>query len=616
MAEGVDYEVLPKETLYSIAKAYGITVDRLEKANPILQTEGLKIGQKIIIPVKPYDPNAVVASPKEEIKTVETPKATPVVEVKKTEVEKPKEKVVVASKPTLENNPKSADVSTTVAEGVDYEVLPKETLYSIAKAYGITVDRLEKANPILQTEGLKIGQKIIIPVKPYNPNAVVASSKEEIKTVETPKATPVVEVKKTEVEKPKEKVVVASKPTLENKPKSAEIITTVAEGVDYEVLPKETLYSIAKAYGITVDRLEKANPILQTEGLKIGQKIIIPVKPYDPNAVVATPKEEVKTAETPKATPFVEAKKSLENANKQLDKNTVAGEGYEYTVLPNESLYSIAKKNEISLDELKKANPSLKSQSLRRGQIITIPGNNAITSKIASAGDLQKGDKDGVSSRTNEGESKSNENDFKHEVLSKETKYGIAKEYGITVKELEKQNPNISKNLSVGTILNIRSSKMPIQEDSKEEVVAEKNTIESKKVSPANDAEFVDQLIQTVSENIGTRYRTGGTSKDGFDCSGLICTAFKAYDIQLPRTSIEQSQYGVVVNKEDAKKGDLIFFKTNGRRQINHVGMVVEVGDGDIKFIHASVSGGVMISSINEKYYVKRFSQINRVLNN
>jgi cell wall-associated NlpC family hydrolase len=133
-------------------------------------------------------------------------------------------------------------------------------------------------------------------------------------------------------------------------------------------------------------------------------------------------------------------------------------------------------------------------------------------------------------------------------------------------------------------------------------------------VKSFHGTDFLDQLVSTASENIGTRYRTGGTTKDGFDCSGLMCTTFGNFDIQLPRTSIEQSQYGVKIDNDDAQKGDLIFFKTNGRRQINHVGMVVEAVDGDIKFIHASVSGGVMISSIKEKYYRKKVSQINRVL--
>ena len=202
------------------------------------------------------------------------------------------------------------------------------------------------------------------------------------------------------------------------------------------------------------------------------------------------------------------------------------------------------------------------------------------------------------------------------EVLPKETKYGIAKEYGITVKELERQNPNIVNNFPVGYKLSISSIKMiePVEVVVKEEVTGNNQNTPNYSVKGFHGNDFLDELVATASENIGVRYRTGGTTRDGFDCSGLMCTTFGAFDIDLPRTSIEQSRYGTKVNNEDAKKGDLIFFKTNGRRQINHVGMVVDVNDGDIKFIHASVSGGVIISSIKERYYSKKVSQINRVL--
>jgi cell wall-associated NlpC family hydrolase len=136
----------------------------------------------------------------------------------------------------------------------------------------------------------------------------------------------------------------------------------------------------------------------------------------------------------------------------------------------------------------------------------------------------------------------------------------------------------------------------------------------NKSLKPTFSHEFLDQLIEHASENIGTRYRTGGTSKAGFDCSGLMCNTFGAFDIKLPRTSRAQSGMGTKINTEEAQKGDLIFFKTNGRNQINHVGMVVEVCEGEIKFIHSSLSNGVIISSMKEKYYEKNFSQINRVL--
>ena len=74
------------------------------------------------------------------------------------------------------------------------------------------------------------------------------------------------------------------------------------------------------------------------------------------------------------------------------------------------------------------------------------------------------------------------------------------------------------------------------------------------------------------------------------------------------------AKVGEKCEPQDAKKGDLIFFKTRGRSVINHVGMVVEVLGDEIKFIHASSSNGVMISSTKEAYYRRAFAQINKVL--
>jgi cell wall-associated NlpC family hydrolase len=71
---------------------------------------------------------------------------------------------------------------------------------------------------------------------------------------------------------------------------------------------------------------------------------------------------------------------------------------------------------------------------------------------------------------------------------------------------------------------------------------------------------------------------------------------------------------GVKIERDQAQKGDLIFFTTNGRGNVNHVGMITEIIDDEIKFIHSSVQSGVIISSTKEPYYAKRFIQINRVL--
>lgn len=127
---------------------------------------------------------------------------------------------------------------------------------------------------------------------------------------------------------------------------------------------------------------------------------------------------------------------------------------------------------------------------------------------------------------------------------------------------------------------------------------------------------LADYIIDSASENLGIRYKTAGTTKNGFDCSGLVFATFSKHDISVPRTSYNQAKEGISLGKNlnEAKKGDLIFFKTNGRSQINHVGIVTEVKDGEVLFIHTSTSKGVIISSTKEPYYQKTFTQLNRIL--
>ncbi|MCV9929379.1 C40 family peptidase [Flavobacterium sp. LS1R49] len=124
----------------------------------------------------------------------------------------------------------------------------------------------------------------------------------------------------------------------------------------------------------------------------------------------------------------------------------------------------------------------------------------------------------------------------------------------------------------------------------------------------------VKDLIYTASESLGVRYKAGGTTNHGYDCSGLVFTTFNSENIKLPRTSFEQSKIGYVINRNKAQKGDLIFFKTNRSSQINHVGLIVEINDEEIKFIHSSTSKGVIISSTKEPYYRDSYAQINRIV--
>ncbi|WP_281298394.1 peptidoglycan endopeptidase [Flavobacterium limnophilum] len=489
----------------------------------------------------------------------------------------------------------SPDISSNHPEKT-HEVLPKETLYGIAKQLNVSIEDLYKINPSLEKEGLKIGQTIKIPETALEDLAVTKVTEKAIEP-KNPNGS------KKNI--PKEEVVVASK--VEEKKEIPN------EGIEYEVLPKESLYSIAKKYGITLADLQKANSTLGSKGLKVGQKIVVPVK-ADANAISTVDKvvekKEVKTKNEIAVLP----KTVVEEKNPES--------GITREVLPKESFYSIAKQYGITVSQLKKANPDLEKKPLKAGQKIVVPvkaeGNlSSVVEKTVEKKEI-KTEKDVAVVPQVIIEDKKPETEMTHEVLPKETKYGIAKQYGLTVAELEKQNPNIAKKLLVGSILKISTSKvMETKSPAVEPVVAKEESDNKDFVSNVNrtfDAAFVDQLISKASENIGTRYRSGGTTTAGFDCSGLMCYTFSSYDIKLPRSSMEMASYGSRVDAQSAQKGDLIFFKTRGSGRINHVGMVVEVLDGEIKFIHSATHGGVIISSTKESYYERNLAQINRVL--
>ena len=121
-------------------------------------------------------------------------------------------------------------------------------------------------------------------------------------------------------------------------------------------------------------------------------------------------------------------------------------------------------------------------------------------------------------------------------------------------------------------------------------------------------------LIDSAYSYIGTPYKWAGTSRSGMDCSGFVSTAFSAINVPLSRSSIEMSTQGRDIPLSQAEVGDLLFFKTNRKRnRISHVGIVVGVGD-EVKFIHASVSQGITVSSLSEDYWQKAYAKTSRVL--
>ena len=119
-------------------------------------------------------------------------------------------------------------------------------------------------------------------------------------------------------------------------------------------------------------------------------------------------------------------------------------------------------------------------------------------------------------------------------------------------------------------------------------------------------------LILKGLELVGINYRRGGTNPDsGLDCSGFVQVVFRdAVGKLLPRTAKEQSEVGNVVDKNELKPGDLVFFNTM-RRAFSHVGIYL----GDNRFMHAPRTGAeVRVEDMSQSYWVKRYNGARRVV--
>ena len=127
---------------------------------------------------------------------------------------------------------------------------------------------------------------------------------------------------------------------------------------------------------------------------------------------------------------------------------------------------------------------------------------------------------------------------------------------------------------------------------------------------------LVSNLINYARKHLTIRYRSGGTTTHGFDCSGFTRFCFNKFGISLPHSSAAQGHVGQAVAKDDAQPGDLILFKGHSASssRIGHVGLITEVVGNRIKFIHSAWSGGVRYDYLHADYYQRRFMGVRRVV--
>ena len=117
-------------------------------------------------------------------------------------------------------------------------------------------------------------------------------------------------------------------------------------------------------------------------------------------------------------------------------------------------------------------------------------------------------------------------------------------------------------------------------------------------------------IIRASESWMGCPYLFGGTTRNGIDCSALVWQIFKqAFQIDLPRSTQKQFKKGVYVRSSALIAGDLVFFKNQRGAGVDHVG--IYVGNGE--FLHASTTKGVIISSLDEDYYQRRYAGARRI---
>lgn len=285
-----------------------------------------------------------------------------------------------------------------------------------------------------------------------------------------------------------------------------------------------------------------------------------------------------------------------------------------HKVKRSETLYSLARKYKVSVDDLKSAN-NLASAQVKKGDVLIIPSNPA-ASADASA---ESGNLDSLPTT--------------YKVKRSEPLSRIAKKTGVSVSELKRLNNLSGKRVKAGQLLVLREGDAVAEaapqkgarkyslryaelfnEKDYEQSLADLTDSDPGKPAdltraPELKVDTVKQLKSAAYGFLGTRYRFGGNSRSGLDCSAFVQQVFREMDVTLPRSAREQYTVGNTVSPGDLQKGDLVFFRTYASFP-SHVGIYL----GNNRMIHASSHDRrVVISSLNSQYYRARYIGAKRI---
>lgn len=125
------------------------------------------------------------------------------------------------------------------------------------------------------------------------------------------------------------------------------------------------------------------------------------------------------------------------------------------------------------------------------------------------------------------------------------------------------------------------------------------------------DSSSAKALVKEAKSWLGTKYSYGGHSRKGTDCSGMVMEVFnEVCGVKLPRSSAQQQQYCKSIKRDELKAGDLVFFATGkDKKRVSHVGLYI----GNNEIIHSTTKRGVIVSKLDEKYYIRTYHSCGRI---
>ncbi len=292
-----------------------------------------------------------------------------------------------------------------------------------------------------------------------------------------------------------------------------------------------------------------------------------------------------------------------------------------YTVKSGDSLYTIAHRHGLRLPELLAVNNLRNPHALQIGDKIKIPVKGSTRSTAAKstarsnapASGWAEINKDRINIRSAPNTSARRvtivDRWTKAQVLGRQGDWSrVRLQDGLTGwvlgQYLSPTKPPQTRQVASTTSTRKRQAK----QSPARPTVATRNPSRAQAVERAASGEQ-PSVVRRALGYLGSRYSYGGSGARGFDCSGFTSYIYRQHGIYLPHNSAAQYRVGKPVSRSELRPGDLVFFRTRGRR-ISHVG--IYMGSG--KFVHASSARGrVRIDTLNSGYYHQRYVGARRV---